>query len=125
MCASMILSAKIPENPGHCGVFPESDREEYEECTEWAVKDLGFKGLKLHTAAFCCSPMAPQAEKIFEAAARLHVPVMIHTGAGLPNALPSLSIPMARKYPGLKIVLAHAGGGMFGQDALVSRDGMP
>jgi predicted TIM-barrel fold metal-dependent hydrolase len=44
---------------------------------------------------------------------------MIHTGNGVPQALPSLCIPIARKYPHLKIILAHAGGGMFACEALI------
>ena len=50
---------------------------------------------------------------------------LIHTGNGLPNALPSLCIPVAKKYPRLKFVLAHAGGGMCGADALVTAQECP
>ena len=32
---------------------------------------------------------------------------MVHTGPGVPFALPALCIPAAQKYPGLKIILAH------------------
>ena len=85
----------------------------------WAVRDLGFRGVKLHSNAFCMSPTHPGAEKIYRVALELKIPVMIHTGNGLPNALPSMTIPVARRYPNLKIVLAHAGGGTFGLDALV------
>jgi len=46
--------------------------------------------------------------------------VTVHTGNGLPNALPSLLIPVAREHPKLRIVVAHAGGGTFGADALVA-----
>ena len=46
---------------------------------------------------------------IFETANSLNVPVMVHTGLGIPFALPSMVIPAARKFPNLKIILAHAG----------------
>ena len=98
---------------------PYLPEETYLSLVRWAVRDLGFKGVKLHTNAFCMAPTHPQAEKIFRIAAELDVPVMIHTGNGVPNALPSLCIPMARRYPRAKIVLAHAGGGTFAADALV------
>jgi uncharacterized protein len=98
---------------------PYVDEETYFAEARWAVKELGFKGLKLHPNAFCMSPLHPSADKIYRAAEELGVAVMIHTGSGLPNALPSLCIPVARKYPGLPLVLAHAGGGMFGTDALI------
>jgi predicted TIM-barrel fold metal-dependent hydrolase len=45
---------------------------------------------------------------------------MVHTGPGIPFALPSLCIPPARKYPNLKIILAHAGFGVFSAEAQVA-----
>ena len=98
---------------------PYLPEETYMDRVRWAVRDLGFRGVKLHTNAFCMAPSHPAAEKIFRIAGQLDIPVMIHTGNGLPNALPSLCIPVARKYPHLRIVLAHAGGGTFGADAVV------
>lgn len=99
---------------------PLMDDREYVSLVRWTVKDLGFKGVKLHPNAFCMSPTHPAADKIFRTAKELDIAVMIHTGNGLPNALPSLCIPVARKYPDLRIVLAHAGGGTFGADAIVT-----
>ena len=52
---------------------------------------------------------------IYSVAEELDIVVMVHTGNGLPNALPSLPIPVAREHPKLRIVVAHAGGGTFGQ----------
>ena len=93
---------------------------EYFSFMRWAVRDLGFKALKLQTYAFCASPTSPQARKVFETAAALDVPVIIHTGNGVPAALPSLAIPIAKAYAQLKIVLAHSGGGMYGAEALIA-----
>ena len=45
---------------------------------------------------------------------------MVHTGPGIPFALPALCIPAARKYPDLKIVLAHAGFAVFTAEAQVA-----
>ena len=42
------------------------------------------------------------------------------TGPGIPFALPALCIPAAQKYPGLKIILAHAGWGIFSAEAQVA-----
>ena len=53
------------------------------------------------------------------------VPVMIHTGNGVASALPSLAIPAALEYPDVTFVLAHAGGGMFGSEALVAAQVCP
>lgn len=99
---------------------PYMDEDAYEKSLRWAVKELGFKGVKIHPNAFCMAPSHPAAEKIFRLASEFDIPVMIHTGNGLPNALPSLCVPVARKYSRVRIVLAHAGGGMFGADAIVA-----
>ncbi len=104
---------------------PLMDDAEYVSLVRWTVKELGFKGVKLHPNAFCMSPSHPAAEKLFRVAGELDIAVMIHTGNGLPNALPSLCIPVARKYPKVRIVLAHAGGGTFGADAIVAAKECP
>ena len=38
-------------------------------------------------------------------------PLIVHTGSGIPYSLPSLQIIPAQRYPELKIILAHCGGG--------------
>ena len=99
---------------------PHCSEEEYMEHVSWAINDLGFVAIKLHPEAYCCAANAPQAKKVYEAARALKVPVMIHTGNGVASALPSLAITAARAYPDVTFVLAHAGGGMFGSEALVA-----
>lgn len=95
------------------------------EHVSWAINELGFVAIKLHPEAYCCAANAPQARKVYEAARKLKVPVMIHTGNGVASALPSLAIPMAMEYPDVTFVLAHAGGGMFGSEALVAAQVCP
>ncbi|MCD7735752.1 MAG: amidohydrolase family protein [Lachnospiraceae bacterium] len=104
---------------------PHCSDEEYFEHVSWAINELGFVAIKLHPEAYCCAPNAPQARKVYEAARALNVPVMIHTGNGVASALPSLAIAPAREYPDLTFVLAHAGGGMFGNEALVAASVCP
>lgn len=110
---------------GITALSPHMPEEEYWAFAKWTVEELGFKGLKLHPGAFACMPTSPQARKAFDTAAKLEIPLMIHTGNGVPTALPSMVIPMALKYPQLKIVLAHAGGGMYGCEALVAAQVCP
>lgn len=105
---------------GAAVLSPYTPQAQYEAFMRWAVCDLGFKALKLQGFAFCAAPSSPQARKIFDTADQLGVPVIIHTGNGVPTALPSLAIPIARDFPRLKIILAHAGGGMYGAEALVA-----
>ena len=105
---------------GMASFNPVMDNEhDYAERVRWAIEDLGFKGVKLHTNGHGISPLNPYSQWVFEAGMRFSVPVMIHTGAGVPNALPSLCIPIARKFPELKLVLAHAGGGAYAVEALI------
>ncbi len=104
---------------------PLMDDAEYLRLVRWAVKDLGFKGVKIHPYAFCVAPSHPANRKVFSVAEELDITVMIHTGNGLPIALPSLAIPVAREHPHLRIVLAHAGGGTFGADAIVAAQECP
>jgi hypothetical protein len=99
---------------------PFIDEKTYVKQIDWAIKTLGFKGIKIHTNGHCISPTHPAARKVFRLASELGVVVMIHTGAGIPNSVPSLCIPAAREYPDLPIILAHAGGGILGMDAIVA-----
>ncbi len=105
---------------GMLALSPYMPEEEYINFAKWAVNDLGFVGLKLHPYAFCASPTSPQAQKVYLAAELLHKPVMIHTGNGVPAALPSLVIPVAMAHPNIKFVLAHSGNTMFGEEALIA-----
>jgi predicted TIM-barrel fold metal-dependent hydrolase len=65
------------------------------------------------------------ADKVFDTAAELEVPVILHTGAGVPWALPSLCIPQARRHPDLFIVLAHAGYAIYTDEAYVTASECP
>jgi len=104
---------------------PLMDEGEYRDLVRWTVRDLGFKGVKHHPYAFCLAPTHPAVDKVFRVAKELDIVVMIHTGNGLPIALPSACVPAARAYPDVRIVLAHAGGGTFGADAIVAAQECP
>jgi predicted TIM-barrel fold metal-dependent hydrolase len=61
--------------------------------------------------------MNPRAVLLFEVAKKYKVPLMIHTGPG-PFSDPALVIPRAEEYPDVKIILAHAGFGIYANTAL-------
>ncbi len=69
-------------HPGRCfglACFnPLMDEAAYADLVRWTVRDLGFKGVKLHTNAFCMAPTHPAARKIFRVAEELNIAVMIH-----------------------------------------------
>ena len=84
------------------------------------VEELGFVGIKLHPQAYACDILSPEADKVFEIASQLSIPVMIHTGRGIPFASPATSILRAKQYPKIPIILAHSGFCIVPSDALVA-----
>lgn len=87
---------------------------------ERCAQELGFRTIKFHPMCYSMSPLYAQARIVFETADRLGMPVIIHTGRGIPFALPSLAIPRAQEFPHLPIILAHAGYQMYADEALVA-----
>jgi len=90
-------------------------RKELERCI-----GLGFVGVKLHPQAHAVNPSSSAGTNVFETALALGIPVMVHTGDGIPWTLPSKFIQIARKFPDLKIILAHCGGSMFTDEAILA-----
>ncbi len=105
---------------GLASLSPHNDTAVYEREVERCIKDLKFVGVKLHTIGHGVNPLSDDGDRVFAAAHALGVPAMVHTGPGVPFALPSLCIPAANKYPGLSIILAHAGFAVFSAEAQVA-----
>ena len=96
---------------------PEADfRAEVRRCRE----RYGFAALKLQPQYHGLNPISESSGFLFEAALENNMAVVCHTGSGIPFALPSLFMMPARKFPGLRIVLAHCGGGIFVHEAIVA-----
>ncbi len=104
---------------GLASLSPHIGRDKYKIEAKRCVDELKFVGLKLHTIGHAVNPLTDDGDLVFETAHELGVPAMVHTGAGIPFSLPALCIPAAKKYPKLKIVLAHAGGGILSAEAQV------
>ena len=114
------LSKKYPGRIyGLASLNPHMPKQQYKNDLRHFVKDCGFLGVKIHTLGHAVNPLSKDAETVYEAAGELGIPVMIHTGIGAPFALPSLCMPVAKKYPEIKFVLAHAGSTMFAGEALI------
>ena len=105
---------------GLASLSPHIGRERYQREVERCIKDLKFVAVKLHTIGHGVNPLSEDGNMVFETAHELGIPAMVHTGAGIPFALPALCMPAAQKYPGLKIVLAHAGMGILSAEAQVA-----
>lgn len=107
---------------GMVSMTPLIGRDAYIDEARRCVTELGFKAIKLHPQAHAVSPAFAVTDVVFEMAAELGVPVMVHTGSGAPFALPSLLIRRAREYPNLKIILAHAGFAIYSEEAIVAAE---
>lgn len=102
---------------GLASINPFLDEEFVKKELERALGELGFVGVKLHTAGHAISPTNPRADLLFKIASKYKVPVMIHTGPG-PFSDPILATGKAEEYPDVKIILAHAGFGIYANGAL-------
>ncbi|MCL6546610.1 MAG: amidohydrolase family protein [Bryobacteraceae bacterium] len=80
----------------------------------------GFRAIKLQPQYHGLDPMSDSSHFFFETAVENRLPVIWHTGAGVPFALPSLCMAPARQFPELTLVVAHCGGGVFVQEAVLA-----
>lgn len=96
---------------------PHLPGDEYEREVRRCVLELGFVGIKLHPLAHAVNPGGRHGCRVFAAAEELGVPVMVHTGAGIPWSAPSLLGPIARRHPQVKIIAAHAGAMILASEA--------
>lgn len=104
------LCAKHPDRfAGMANPNPHFAAADYEREVRRCIEELGFVGIKIHTSAHAVTPAGRDGLKVFELARKLDVPVMVHTGAGIPFANPTNLIPVAQRFPDVKIVLAHCG----------------
>lgn len=91
-------------------------RDEIKRCRQ----ELGFVALKLQPQYQALNPLSPRSDFFFEAALENDMAVIVHTGSGVPFSLPSLYIMPARKFPGLSIILGHAGGSVYMLETIVA-----
>jgi len=91
-------------------------RDEVLRCREL----YGFRALKLQPQYHGLNPVSSSSDFFFETAIENNLVVVCHTGSGLPFSAPSLYMLAARKFPELKIVLGHSGGGILVHEAIVA-----
>jgi len=96
-------------------------RDEVRRC----VEELGLRALKLQPQYQPLNPVSRRSDFFFEAAAEHKLPIVAHTGTGVPFALPSLFIAAARRFPEVTIILGHAGGSVYYLEAIVAAQVCP
>jgi predicted TIM-barrel fold metal-dependent hydrolase len=94
---------------------PDDVTQELTRC----VRELGFVGLKLTPIGHACSPASVDGLALFALAERLGVPLMVHTGSGIPFSAPVQLIPGIKRHPDLPVIVAHAGGEMCMAETLL------
>jgi len=107
LCGAASMDPYVPE-----ALF----REEVRRCRE----KYGFCALKVQPQYHGLNPFARRAGFLFETALENGMAVICHTGSGLPFSLPSLLMMPARRFPDLRIVVAHSGGGIFVHEAMLA-----
>jgi uncharacterized protein len=70
--------------------------------------DAGARGIKLHPRAEGFTLHHPELQPVFELAHERRLPILCHAGRGIP-ALGRHSIEVCSRFPGLRLILAHAG----------------
>ena len=103
---------------GFVSYNPHREAAEYFAEASRCVRDLGFVAIKLHTIGHSLNPLSVDGGSVFETARELDVPVMLHTGPGIPFADPTMVVPRAKQFPEVRIILGHAGWSMFTGSAI-------
>ena len=88
---------------------PHLDSRTYIDEISRCIEELGFIAIKIHPLASGINPSSRSGRKVFDAARKYMVPVMVHTGSGIPFAGPVNIIKLAKEYSDLKIIMAHCG----------------
>jgi uncharacterized protein len=70
--------------------------------------DAGARGIKLHPRAERFNLDHPKLDAVFALAHERGLPILCHAGRGIP-ALGRHAIEVCARYPGLRLILAHAG----------------
>lgn len=124
-----LIGAAVREHPKQfCGAAcldPYQPHQQLRDEMRRCVEELGFIALKLQPQYHGLDPMSGKAVPYWEAALEFNLPVVVHTGTGAPYALPSLLIPPARRFPELRLIVAHAGGITYTHEAIVAASVCP
>jgi predicted TIM-barrel fold metal-dependent hydrolase len=79
----------------------------------------GFVGIKIHTFAYSVNPSGVDGMKVFDIARETGLPVMIHTGNGIPFADPAAAYAAVKSHPEVLTVISHTGGNMLQTQAVI------
>jgi uncharacterized protein len=104
-------------------LYPYIDEQAFRDEVRRCVETYGFGVMKLQPQYQPLNTLWPSSDFFFETALEHGLTIVSHTGTGIPFALPALMMEPARRWPELKIVLAHCGGGglLLGEAILAAK----
>lgn len=98
--------------------------EEATRLLGYAIRERGFKGLKLHPVSFALPPGHPLVVGLIRAASQLRSPVLFHSGDD-GHSTPLEIAPAAAACPDAAIILGHMGGYFHTTDAIAVAKAYP
>lgn len=102
---------------GMASINPHFRPEDYDSEAERCINKLGFVGIKITPLGHATHPSSKDAFHVWEVCRGLRVPLMIHTGAGIPFSDPMSVEKALESFPDVTCVLAHAGSEMHNAQA--------
>jgi predicted TIM-barrel fold metal-dependent hydrolase len=119
------MAAEHPELVAFIGMHPSAmTGTRAQEHMRKMVEDHGARGLKLHPVVQGFHLLDESMQPILRACLDLDIPIISHSGparGGEQLAEPDSYAPALERYPGLRLVLAHLGGGAWKQTAEFAR----
>jgi hypothetical protein len=136
-CSPEVLRGALERLPGRAVVFPMQEPEGYGAANDQVIAEAersgglltafcrldphddplaeaerclaaGASGIKLHPRAERFQLAAPELREVFALADERRLPVIVHAGRGIP-ALGRHAVQLCDAFPGLRLILAHAG----------------
>ncbi len=119
------MAAEHPELVAFIGMHPSAmSGTRAQEHMREMVEEHGARGLKLHPVVQGFHMQDESMRPVLEACVDLDIPIISHCGparGGEHLAEPDSYAPSLERHPGLRLVLAHLGGGAWGQTAEFAR----
>jgi len=82
----------------------------YEKEIKRCILELGFIGIKIHPFGHAVNVNGRHGSFAFKLASYLRVPVLVHTGVGIPWSEPSLLNKKIEEHQDIPVIICHAGG---------------
>lgn len=103
---------------GMASINPHFRPDDYDKEACRCIKELGFVGIKITPIGHATHPSSKDALHVWEVCRELKVPLMVHTGAGIPFSDPISVEKALESFPDVPCILAHAGSEMHNQQAI-------